>query len=103
MPIWIIWEPEVKKRTENWLTVVNEPYQACEEAHAIAVLTEWDEFKTYDWEKIYECMLKPAFVFDGRDILDTQKLTEIGFNLSSIGKPKIKAATKEASMSCIIS
>jgi len=41
-------------------------------AHAIAVLTEWDEFKTYDWQKIYTNMLKPAFVFDGRNIPDAE-------------------------------
>jgi UDPglucose 6-dehydrogenase len=53
---------------------------------AIAVLTEWDEFKTLDWERIYRDMKKPAFVFDGRLILDQQKLSEIGFNVYSIGK-----------------
>ena len=85
-----------EEENRKLLKVVNEPYQACEDAHAIAVLTEWDEFKTYDWEKIYERMLKPAFVFDGRDILDTQQLSEIGFNLNSIGKPVVEEAKKEA-------
>ena len=61
------------------------PYQACEKAHAIAVLTEWDEFKTYDWQKIYDNMLKPAFVFDGRNLLDKNKLEEIGFVYQAIG------------------
>jgi UDPglucose 6-dehydrogenase len=61
-------------------------YEACKDAHAIAVLTEWDEFKTLDWERIYRDMKKPAFVFDGRLILDRQKLSEIGFNVYSIGK-----------------
>ena len=54
-------------------------------AHAIAVLTEWDEFKTYDWQKIYDQMLKPAFVFDGRNILDGEKLKQIGFHYQAIG------------------
>ncbi|MEM6517565.1 MAG: nucleotide sugar dehydrogenase, partial [Bacteroidota bacterium] len=53
------------------LTVSNDTYEACNEAHAVAVLTEWDEFKTYDWERIYNNMLKPAFLFDGRNILDS--------------------------------
>jgi UDPglucose 6-dehydrogenase len=61
-------------------------YQACKDAHAIAVLTEWDEFKTLDWERIYRDMKKPAFLFDGRLILDRQKLSDIGFNVYSIGK-----------------
>jgi UDPglucose 6-dehydrogenase len=61
------------------------PYEACENAHAIAVLTEWDEFKTYDWNKIYNSMQKPAFVFDGRGILDKTTLENIGFVYYKIG------------------
>lgn len=61
------------------------PYDACKDAHAIAILTEWDEFKTYDWQKIYDNMLKPAFVFDGRNLLDASKMKEIGFIYQSIG------------------
>ncbi|WP_374398616.1 UDP-glucose 6-dehydrogenase [Flavobacterium sp.] len=60
-------------------------YDACNNAHAIAVLTEWDEFKTYDWQKIYDNMLKPAFVFDGRNILDKATLEKIGFVYQGIG------------------
>lgn len=69
------------------LTNVNTcPYENCKDAHAIAVLTEWDEFKTYDWQKIYDNMLKPAFVFDGRNILNEKELTKIGFKYQAIGK-----------------
>jgi UDPglucose 6-dehydrogenase len=68
------------------VTVHTEPYAALENAHAIAVLTEWDEFKTYDWQKIYEAMLKPAFVFDGRNVLNVPELEAIGFQVKSIGK-----------------
>lgn len=67
------------------VTVFEDPYEACKGAHAIAVLTEWDEFKDYDWQKIYDNMLKPANVFDGRNILDAKKLRAIGFKVSSIG------------------
>jgi UDPglucose 6-dehydrogenase len=49
------------------------------------VLTEWDEFKAYDWQKIYDHMLKPAFIFDGRNILDKQQLECIGFVYKAIG------------------
>ena len=63
-----------------------DPYEALQGAHATAILTEWDEFKSYDWSKIYDAMLKPAFVFDGRNILDREALTTIGFELKSIGK-----------------
>jgi UDPglucose 6-dehydrogenase len=68
------------------VTVHKDPYFAMEAAHAIAVLTEWDEFKTYDWKKVYKEMLKPAFVFDGRNILDKNQLEAIGFDLYNIGK-----------------
>ena len=65
--------------------VYDNPYDACKDAHAIAVLTEWDEFKEYDWQKIYDAMLKPAFVFDGRNILDVKKMNAIGFHYNKIG------------------
>lgn len=68
------------------LTVGTDPYEVTKGAHAIAVLTEWDEFKTYDWQKIYDQMLKPAHVFDGRNLLDAAALTEIGFRVHQIGK-----------------
>ncbi|MGC4042146.1 MAG: nucleotide sugar dehydrogenase [Flavobacterium sp.] len=67
------------------LSSFDNPYEACKNAHAIAVLTEWDEFKDYDWQKIYDNMLKPAFVFDGRNLLDGDKMKSIGFVYQSIG------------------
>ncbi len=63
-----------------------EPYPAMKEAHAIAILTEWDEFKTYDWSSIYKNMLKPAFVFDGRNILNDTEMNGLGFKYKGIGK-----------------
>ncbi|MEE3448982.1 MAG: nucleotide sugar dehydrogenase [Bacteroidales bacterium] len=51
------------------LKMVSDPYQACKNAHAVVILTEWDEFKTLDWKKIHDNMMKPAFIFDGRNIL----------------------------------
>ena len=71
---------------QKQLTAYQNPYEACNGAHAVAVLTEWDEFKSYDWQKIYEGMLKPAFVFDGRNILDQKALEQIGFVYRAIGK-----------------
>ena len=77
-----------RKESENnkFLEVHVNPYEALEGTHAIAVITEWDEFKTYDWQKIYDGMLKPAFVFDGRNILDQAALESIGFIYKAIGK-----------------
>lgn len=62
-----------------------DPYEACQNAHAIAILTEWDEFVEYDWQKIYDSMQKPAFVFDGRNLLNGPYLREIGFIYQAIG------------------
>jgi UDPglucose 6-dehydrogenase len=70
---------------QKQLKAFNNPYEACHQAHAIAVLTEWDEFKSYDWQKIYDQMLKPAFIFDGRNILDRKALEKIGFVYKAIG------------------
>lgn len=67
------------------LKVVGNPYEACKDAHAIAILTEWDEFKSYDWQKIYDAMQKPAFVFDGRNLLNKKELEQIGFVYQAIG------------------
>lgn len=63
-----------------------DPYRAAEEASAIAVITEWDEYKRLDYECIYRSMKKPAFIFDGRNILDHKQLHRIGFNVYPIGK-----------------
>jgi UDPglucose 6-dehydrogenase len=60
-------------------------YDACAGAHAIAILTEWDEFVAYDWQKIYDSMQKPAFIFDGRNILNGSDLEKIGFVYQAIG------------------
>jgi len=67
------------------VTVFTDPYEACKDTHAIAVLTEWDEFKAYDWQRIYDNMLKPAKIFDGRNLLDVKKLRAIGFTVQAIG------------------
>jgi len=64
-------------------------YSTCSGAHALAVVTEWDEFKTLDYNKIFASMEKPAFIFDGRNILDHQALTDIGFEVFALGKNKI--------------
>ena len=61
--------------------------EAATGAHAIAVMTEWDEFVAYDYKQIYEVMSKPAFIFDGRNILPHQALRDIGFEVYAIGKP----------------
>ncbi|MBF4465697.1 nucleotide sugar dehydrogenase [Flavobacterium sp. LC2016-12] len=67
------------------LSAFDNAYEAVKGSHAIAILTEWDEFKTYDWQKIYDSMHKPAFLFDGRNILNAKELEAIGFVYKGIG------------------
>ena len=97
-----VYDPKVEKETiyrdmdylqtrssdenKKGISVYNDPYEACKDAHAIAVLTEWDEFKDYDWAKIYENMKKPAFVFDGRNILSAEEMSKKGFVFNAIGR-----------------
>ncbi|MCA9130576.1 MAG: UDP-glucose 6-dehydrogenase [Planctomycetales bacterium] len=70
---------------ENNVSVEKDCYATANEAHAVVVLTEWDEFKTVDYAKIYTSMLKPAFLFDGRNILDRRALPKLGFEFHAIG------------------
>ena len=65
-----------------------DPYAAAEGAHAIALLTEWKQYKELDFQRIYDSMAKPAFIFDGRNMLDHETLFNIGFEVYSIGKGK---------------
>ncbi|RRT43019.1 hypothetical protein BHE74_00027158 [Ensete ventricosum] len=69
------------------VAVTRDAYEATKGAHAVCILTEWDEFKKLDYVRIYEGMQKPAFIFDGRNVVDAQQLREIGFIVYSIGKP----------------
>lgn len=78
-------ETRLPEENDKAIKSCNDPYEACKNAHAIAILTEWDEFKEYDWQRIYESMLKPAFVFDGRNLLDAAKMKSIGFHYKGIG------------------
>ncbi|HBI86696.1 MULTISPECIES: nucleotide sugar dehydrogenase [Sphingobacterium] len=74
------------EQNRNLLKVVNDPYTAFGDAYAVAILTEWDEFKAYDWALIKNLMKRPAFVFDGRRILDAVKMADMGFEYYSIGE-----------------
>jgi len=107
-----IYDPEVK-REDMWvemnytckvnhentpqldesITTSPDAYSACDGAHALCILTEWDEFKSLDYTKIFATMAKPAFIFDGRNVLDHAGLREIGFEVHAIGKPDPLAFT----------
>jgi UDPglucose 6-dehydrogenase len=68
------------------INFVDDPYEAANGCHAIAIMTEWSLYKTLDYRTIHESMVKPPFIFDGRNILDHNKCHNIGFNVFSIGR-----------------
>jgi len=73
----------------DWVTFESDPYTAAKGAHAIAIATEWPQFAELDYEAIYKTMVHPAFIFDGRNILDHKALYEIGFNVYAVGRPPL--------------
>lgn len=73
-------------RVDKLVTTYSDPMAAMDGCHAVVVLTEWSEFKDYDYAKVYETMPKPAYIFDGRSILDHEALKGIGFSVEVIGK-----------------
>ncbi len=70
------------------VVVESDVLDAVKGAHAIAVLTEWEAFTKFDYEKFYAVMETPSFIFDGRNILNHEQLTKIGFKVYAIGKGK---------------
>ncbi|KAL8161451.1 hypothetical protein V2J09_012940 [Rumex salicifolius] len=77
-------QPSDPSAVKQQITCVGDAYTATKDSHGICILTEWDEFKTLDFQKIFDNMQKPAFVFDGRNVVDAEKLRKIGFIVYSI-------------------
>ncbi len=71
---------------EELLSVADDAYEAANGAHALVIVTEWDEYRYLDYSRIYQCMTKPAFVFDGRNVVSRRELEPIGFEVYCIGK-----------------
>ena len=78
------------KDVKTGVTFEEDPYKAAKGAHAIAVMTEWKLYKELDYERIFASMAQPAFIFDGRNILDHRRLFKMGFNVFAIGKSPLK-------------
>ena len=76
-----------RTEVQKYVTLCPDAMAACQNAHAMVVATEWDEFKELDFQEINDIMTKPSFVFDGRNILDHEGLRKIGFIVYAIGKP----------------
>uniref|UniRef100_A0A915M365 UDP-glucose 6-dehydrogenase n=1 Tax=Meloidogyne javanica TaxID=6303 RepID=A0A915M365_MELJA len=80
-----------KQTVDKLITICNSPYKAAEKAHAIVILTEWDEFKELDYKELFSLMKKPACLFDGRRIVDQEKLRKIGFRVFVVGSASNQA------------
>ena len=78
------------KNLKGDISFVEDVYEAADGAHALALVTQWDEYRELDYEKIHQAMAEPAFIFDGRNHLDHDKLYEIGFNVFPLGKSPLK-------------
>ncbi|MBN1493886.1 MAG: nucleotide sugar dehydrogenase [Candidatus Omnitrophica bacterium] len=72
---------------KDLVTFEDDPYKAAEGAHAIAILTAWEQYATLDYKRIYDAMEHPAFIFDGCNLLDINKMYELGFNIIPLGRP----------------
>ena len=78
------------KNLKGDVSFVEDVYEAADGAHALALVTQWDEYRELDFEKIHQTMAEPAFIFDGRNHLDHDKLYKIGFNVFPLGKSPLK-------------
>ena len=74
------------EQSEGRIDFCSSAEQACDQSHAIALLTEWDEFKDLDYSSIYKKMHQPAILFDGRNLLDLEELKKIGYRAHGIGR-----------------
>ncbi|VDN23590.1 unnamed protein product [Gongylonema pulchrum] len=83
----VVYDPRVpeSQMLDKLFSFAKDPYEAAKNSHAIVILTEWDEFKNYDYKRLFNSMAQPASVFDGRLILDQKKLRQIGFRVFAIG------------------
>ena len=71
---------------KSLVNFVEEPFLNISDYNIVAIMTEWDEFKNYDWMNVYQNIKKPAYIFDGRNILDFEMIKKIGFNYTGLGR-----------------
>jgi len=70
------------------LKLVDNQYDALEDADALIIATEWPEFRTPDLERVKKSLKKPV-IFDGRNLFNLEKMKEDGFHYESIGRKVI--------------
>ena len=62
------------------------PVEVADDAHAVILVTEWDEIVNADWSEIYRRMVKPHLLFDGRNVLDAFEMKGLGFDYVGVGR-----------------
>ena len=77
-----------KDKLGNWRFSKN--LDIFENAHAVLVLTEWEEYKNIKWDKVMEKMVKPAWVFDSRSVVNVDLVKKVGFSLWRLGDGRQK-------------
>lgn len=76
-----LFNPTSPLSVQKRVKIFSSALEACKDAEAVVIATEWKEFRDIDWNEVYRTMKKPAFVFDGRILLDADKLRDIGFKV----------------------
>ena len=71
--------------TENNWSFFENIYEATSDVDAIVILTEWEDYKKVNWQKIVSNTRKPAWIFDTRIILDPKDIKSLGINLWQLG------------------
>merc|ERR1712166_1408572 len=80
---------DIKPDLDKLLTTCECPYEAAADAHAVLICTEWDQYKTLDYQRIFDSMKRPAHIFDGRRMVCSAKMNDIGFKTYVIGEPDL--------------
>jgi UDPglucose 6-dehydrogenase len=82
------YDPEAMEKAKSVLpeiTYCSNPYQAAEGADAIVIVTEWDEFRRLDWDRLLSSVEQPL-VIDGRNVFHPEEISRNGFRYVSIGR-----------------
>ncbi len=80
-----------KRQNGSWeiaITYAKDAYDACIDADALVIVTEWAEFRTPNF-RVIEKLLKSKTIFDGRNIYDPEEMQELNFNYYSIGRKPV--------------
>lgn len=80
----------VKEQLGNRITYAENQYEALENADALIISTEWNEFRTPDFDKI-SARLKNKVIFDGRNLFDLEQVKSLGFHYESVGRKVVHA------------